>query len=105
MNMQKAQINIAGDLYLGRRLQKPALEKPASLFDDYIGRLFKSADLNIVNLESPLTTAGLESEIVKTGPPLKAPPAAIKVLTELHVGLVTLGNNHIYDFGEKGLSD
>ena len=103
--MDSININIGGDLFLGRRIESVAKEKPESLFDSKIINLFAGSDLNIINLESPLTNAGKEQQILKTGPYLKASPETIRALNILNINLVTLANNHIYDYGDKGLSD
>lgn len=98
-------INITGDVFLGRRLEPIARNNPKSLFGKGILNLFHHSDFNILNLESPLTNAGKEHELLKTGPNLKASPETIGALTTLKTNLVTLANNHIYDYGNRGLSD
>ncbi|MDO9254595.1 MAG: CapA family protein [Bacteroidales bacterium] len=103
--MDSININIAGDLFLGRRIESIAKDNPASLFDEKIMEIFQNSDFNIINLESPLTDAGDEYQISKSGPFLKATPSTIGALDLLNVNLVTLANNHIYDYGDKGLSD
>jgi hypothetical protein len=103
--MDNIKINIAGDLFLGRRLEPIAIKNPESLFDSKVLDTFSNADFNIVNLESSLTFAGKENEILKTGPHLKASPETIGALQLLKTNLVTLANNHIYDYGDKGLDD
>ena len=103
--MDSIHINIAGDLFLGRRIESIAKDNPSSLFDERILEVFQSSDFNIVNLESPLTDAGVENQIVKSGPFLKASPSTIGVLGLLKINLVALANNHIYDYGDKGLSE
>jgi poly-gamma-glutamate synthesis protein (capsule biosynthesis protein) len=103
--MENININIAGDVFLGRRIEPIAKENPATLFDSQVIKLFESSNFNIINLESPLTDAGNEYKIIKTGPHLKASPETIKALDQLNIHLVTLANNHIYDYGDKGLAD
>jgi hypothetical protein len=103
--MDTINLNITGDLFLGRRLESIAKKNPESLFDTKVLKLFSDSDFNMVNLESPLTNASGEHQIVKTGPNLKASPDTISVLDLLKVNLVTLANNHIYDYGDQGLSD
>jgi 2',3'-cyclic-nucleotide 2'-phosphodiesterase (5'-nucleotidase family) len=103
--METISLNIAGDVFLGRRIEPIATHKPEELFDTKTLELFSNSDFNILNLESPLTDAGSEHQIIKTGPNLKAKPDTIGVLSVLKTDLVTLANNHIYDYGEKGLSD
>lgn len=63
----------------------------------------RSSDLAITNLESPLTKHTIP--INKTGPALKGSPKASKFLKSAGFNLVTLANNHIMDFGRKGLED
>jgi len=70
------------------------------LWGDF-GPLFRDADLSILNLEAPLTYS--DTPIKKTGPNLKLPPKAIDYLDD--IDLVTLANNHILDYGLKGLED
>ncbi len=103
--MDSININIAGDLFLGRRIEPIAKDDPASLFDKMIINLFRNADFNIINLESPLTDAGEEYQISKSGPFLKASPSTVGALNLLNINLVTLANNHIYDYGDKGVAD
>lgn len=103
--MDNLKINIAGDMYLGGRLEPIAIGNPESLFDTNVLNIFSGSDFNVVNLESPLTNAGSEHKILKTGPGLKASPDTIGVLNLLRTNLVTLANNHIYDYGNKGLTD
>lgn len=68
-----------------------------------IQSIMEAADCTVINLECPLTDS--ERGIKKRGPRIKANPSAIRILAELGVNLVTLANNHIMDYGEKGLSD
>jgi len=65
--------------------------------------LIRQSDLAITNLECPLTNSS--QAISKIGPSLKAPPECIQSLAEAGFGLVTLANNHIYDYGRQGLID
>lgn len=103
--METISINIGGDVFLGRRIEPIAIESPDSLIDKKVLEHFRDSNFNILNLESPLTTAGSQDQLIKTGPNLKASPDTIGVLRLLNTNLVTLANNHIYDYKEKGLSD
>ena len=103
--MDNIVLNVVGDLFLGRRIETIAIKNPSSLFDSKILELFNNADFNIINLESPLTTGGNKDKIKKTGPNLKADPKTVGVLNLLKTNLVTLANNHIYDYGALGLSE
>lgn len=66
--------------------------------------LFKHSDYNIINLEAPVTT--ISSKILKTGPHIKAEEkSTLDVLKTLEVDAVTLANNHVLDYNEKGVAD
>ena len=73
-----------------------------SLFEDTL-ELFRQADVSIVNLECALTES--ETPISKIGPPLKAPPETAQTLKKVGVTHCGLSNNHIFDFGRKGVLD
>ncbi len=73
-----------------------------ALFND-VADCVKTADRFIVNLECALTHA--ETGIKKFGPCLKADPKCADALKKLGVTDVALSNNHVFDFGIKGLRD
>lgn len=80
------------------------LHKPnyGGYIDDILS-VFKENDLNIVNLEAPLTD--YNQGITKSGPNIKASRDSIKYLKSLNVELACLANNHIMDYGSQGLKD
>ena len=49
--MEPVKLNIAGDLFLGQRIESIATNNPESLFDTKVLDLFSASDFNIVNLE------------------------------------------------------
>ena len=57
----------------------------------------------VANLEVPITDES-KTTVVK-GIHLKTDRRIIEILKYLHITHVNLGNNHIYDFGEKGVAD
>lgn len=62
------------------------------------------ADYSIVNLEAPV----VESEalpIAKCGPNLKCSSKAVKAIRYAGFDMVTLANNHFYDYGDRGVED
>lgn len=62
--------------------------------------LIQSADLSLTNLECPLTA---HKPINKFGPALKASQDCIDALKPFSV--IGLANNHILDYGKKGLEN
>lgn len=76
----------------------------SSNIDNSIISLFERSDINIVNLEAPVTNS--ESKILKTGPNIKSHrKSTANVLKALKVDVATLANNHVLDYGEKGVAD
>lgn len=82
----------------------------ANHFENHVGddipyafarlKWFSEADISMVNLENPLTNAG---EAVEKKFTFRARPDYVEILKDGGVDIVTLANNHIYDFGADGL--
>ncbi len=101
MEDNKIRLLFTGDLVpmsLDANAAKPFIRLDESLF-----KLFDSVDMRITNLECPVTDC--EKKIEKTGPPLKAAPADIWLLNDLRIDLACLSNNHIRDYGDRGVLD
>jgi len=91
---------ITGDFYIADNFQNQ------QMVDNSVEQLFSSADNRIVNLETPLTDNSPQNRIIKTGPHLQSNAETIlPYLKQLKVDIVTLANNHIMDYGAKGLAD
>lgn len=73
-----------------------------SLFKD-VKPFFDENDLNVLDLECPLTTS--KSGISKTGPHIKAHPETAAILNHLNCELVATANNHFKDYGWKGMQE
>ena len=65
--------------------------------------IFAQCDYVVGNLEAPFTQSRTTNEHKTL--PLKNDPANIQLLLKLGINVVTLANNHIYDYGERGLND
>lgn len=65
--------------------------------------ILRGADLAIGNLEAP-ATASVEA-ILKTGPSLKALKSDLDILKSARIGVLSLANNHILDYGAQGVLD
>lgn len=90
-------IIIGGDLFV-----TPACTTK-NLFSKEIVELFGNSDLNIVNMECPIIEGENYDKIQKTGPHLHTNNNIYPLLKQLNIHAVTLANNHILDFGTKGL--
>jgi poly-gamma-glutamate synthesis protein (capsule biosynthesis protein) len=74
---------------------KPLFEEVKTFFD--------ANDLNVLDLECPLTTS--KDGISKTGPHIKSHPETATILNHLNCELVATANNHFKDYGWKGMQE
>jgi hypothetical protein len=70
--------------------------------DDLKG-LILNCDASICNLEAPIKTSS-QSPINKAGPHIFQAKESLKYLSDVGFDIVSLANNHIYDYGEDGLN-
>lgn len=95
-------INICGDFTtMGAGLE--AVRSGTALAQEIVD-FFKSADLNVVNFESPVVT-DKSTAISKSGPNIATTAETVEYLRRCYVDLVTLANNHFYDYGRHGVSE
>ena len=73
------------------------------LWDDRLSSLLEAADFRMLNLEGPMTDA--EERRPKIGVSLKESPEFTVYLQRNRIDMVSLANNHIFDYGEKGVED
>lgn len=76
----------------------------ADLFKDDIIDFFKNSDLNILNMECPVIGTGAHEKINKTGPHLFTDDNVFNLLKKINIHVMTLANNHIMDYGLKGMN-
>ena len=97
-------ILIAGDFCPQARVKTLCEEGKCS---DVLGEakaIVEKADFSIVNLECPVTR-GEEKPIEKKGPNLRCSEKGVEALKWAGFDCVTLANNHLLDFGAKGVSN
>ena len=90
----------AGDFSPCRDFENIVINKQSEVLGE-AQSIIKNTDVSFVNLECPLTKS--TKAINKTGPALKADPDCILALKDFSV--IGLANNHILDYGKKGLED
>ena len=71
-------------------------------FDEEALGIMRDADLFVVNNEFAYTSRG---SAVSKEYNFRADPKHVQILRDMGADLVTLGNNHTYDYGEEGLLD
>jgi poly-gamma-glutamate synthesis protein (capsule biosynthesis protein) len=90
----------AGDVHFAGRVAR-LLSDPGTTFGP-ITSVLKSADFTAVNLETAVTSRGRPQP--KTYH-FATTPAAFTALRDAGVDLVTIANNHVLDYGQRGLAD
>ena len=90
------EICIAADWAPIRAFGQLILDDPEAVYGDLLPEL-RSSDLRIANLECPLSDG--EVAIAKSGTVLKGIPDHIKGLSCVPFDIVTLANNHVFDYG------
>lgn len=75
---------------------------PAAVYGDMLPVL-RAADLRIVNCECALTKAA--SPVCKSGAVFKGEPVHVAGLTAVPFDVACLGNNHVLDYGPRGLRE
>jgi poly-gamma-glutamate capsule biosynthesis protein CapA/YwtB (metallophosphatase superfamily) len=100
-------MNFVGDVMLARRYEDPG----GVIHDQGVEAIFvptrpylgDAADVSIANLESPLTDEGEEHPTKLYV--FRGSPENVAGLTYAGIDLVSLGNNHIIDYGQRGMEE
>ena len=102
MEKEKVVIGFAGDVMIGRTVD-PVISREGYLYvwGDVLPVL-RSTDVNIINLETTLTTSNKKVPKVFN---FKAAPDKVKSLTEAHITIANIANNHILDYSEEGMTE
>jgi poly-gamma-glutamate synthesis protein (capsule biosynthesis protein) len=96
-------IAAVGDIMLGHRAEPYLLKDgPGYPFVNVLPVL-REAQLVVGNLESPISKRGTAVENKQFT--LRVGPVAVEALKAAGIGVVTLANNHILDFGPQALQD
>lgn len=101
-NPRPLDVVLGGDVFVGPRLKHYTKPEAAGSFVDSISDRTASADLHLANLEAPLTGRG-DTYLEKTYHLRNAPSVSLPILEELSVDGVSLANNHMMDYGPRGL--
>jgi poly-gamma-glutamate capsule biosynthesis protein CapA/YwtB (metallophosphatase superfamily) len=93
---------VASDWAPIRAFDRPMRDDPASVYGELLPVL-RRADLRIVNCECALTTC--REPVWKSGSVFKGDPAHVTALTAVPFDVACLANNHVLDYGVRGLRD
>lgn len=100
MSNKNIYLGLAGDVMIGRGVNEVISRKGYLYPWGNILEILRRTDINIVNLETALTNSNQEVPKVFN---FKASPDKVKTLAEARITAVSLANNHILDFSEKGM--
>lgn len=95
-------IGFTGDFCPWMRIEEHLKNETWKPLFESVLPFFNENDLNILDLECPLTTS--TSKITKTGPHIKAHPETAAILNYLKCEVVATANNHFKDYDWEGMA-
>jgi poly-gamma-glutamate capsule biosynthesis protein CapA/YwtB (metallophosphatase superfamily) len=101
-------ITFLGDTLIGGEAQEVLDRNGPGWAFDGIRPLLADSDLVVANHEGPITLREQPARKLVTGRKrywYRALPESVVALTEAGIRVVSLGNNHVLDFGAEGLAD
>src|SRR4051794_16315496 len=110
---ERLSFQFGGDVMMGRRYQQPGerSDTPIATTDagaesvvHHIAPIMAAADASTVNLETVVGQLPASGAYPAKRFLLQSPPVVLAALHDLGVDLVTLGNNHAYDWQEPGVA-
>jgi poly-gamma-glutamate capsule biosynthesis protein CapA/YwtB (metallophosphatase superfamily) len=94
-----------GDVMLAREVGRHFADAPDDFRMDDVRDVLKRFDIVCLNLENPVGTTGSPDAIQDPHITFRARPETLDVLKRLGVTLVSLGNNHMLDYGPAALAE
>lgn len=94
-----------GDVMLSRNVGRHYMARPDDFLMSEIRSLLKDHDLIFANLENPVSTKGVPHHIQDPNVTFCAHPDTLRIIKSLGVHVVSLGNNHMLDYGGEALSE
>ena len=103
--MQASGVRLAamGDVMLARDVGRHFAAAPQDFRMDDVRGVLKDFDLVCLNLETPVGTSGSPDPVQDPHVTFRAAPETLDVLRALGVSFVSLGNNHMLDYGDAAL--
>lgn len=100
---ERVRVTAVGDIIFDRGVREIIdAEGPRGPLAD-VASILRRGEVTIANLENPLSARG--SEWPGKGITFEGPPGCVKALTLAGVDAVSLGNNHIFDYGPVAAAD
>ncbi len=102
-----ANMLFGGDVMLDRTVRTTVHRLSASYFTDKIHRIFWAQDINMVNIEGPITDNISVSNVTMDNPnhfKFTFSKEQTKEFCDINrINIISIGNNHILNFGRDGL--
>jgi poly-gamma-glutamate synthesis protein (capsule biosynthesis protein) len=95
----------AGDVNLGRGVGQRILRDPNFDPFEHVRPLLSRAHLAFANLESPLSDQNGETESPTRPLTFVGPPEGAALVARAPFHVVSVANNHVWDYGEQGFLD
>jgi poly-gamma-glutamate synthesis protein (capsule biosynthesis protein) len=95
-------VSFIGDVHFMNQVGDRLRHNPATVFGAASAAVLRRADLTMANLETAITTGGVQQNKLFT---FRAPPAALVALRDAGIDVATMANNHGADYGTAGLLD
>ncbi len=92
-----------GDVMLARDVGRHYRSSPADFAMPDVVEILHNADFVLANLENPVATGGVPDAVQDPHVTFRASPDTLDVLKGIGVHAVSLGNNHILDYGDAAL--
>jgi poly-gamma-glutamate capsule biosynthesis protein CapA/YwtB (metallophosphatase superfamily) len=105
---ETVRVTFLGDTLIGGEAQNVIDERGADWMFDGVRHLLDESDLVVVNHEGPITSRDEPATKAVTGRKrywYRALPSSVAALARAGVRVVSLGNNHVLDFGAEALTD
>lgn len=104
---KEIKILFVGDMFFDRHIRRAVYTNGEDFVFSCIGDFLKEADLVVGNLEGPVTENASVSLLSQVGAPdnftFTFPTNVPKLLAKNNIKVVSLGNNHIGNFGKEGI--
>jgi poly-gamma-glutamate synthesis protein (capsule biosynthesis protein) len=96
-------IAMMGDIMLDREVGRRFREDPSAFDFENIRRLLEPYDIIFANLENPVAQQGSPHPVQDPNVCFCAKPETLQILKNLGVNVVSIGNNHLLDYGTAAL--
>ncbi|MBU1169655.1 MAG: CapA family protein [Proteobacteria bacterium] len=107
MNNHQVRLIFGGDVMMSREVGlfiENEKNGDYTFLTETIADVFRSADLSFVNLENVISDLGEELK-TKIGPKFRADPTSVNALVDAGIDLVSIANNHAFDYGKIAFQD